>query len=70
MWGIWGEGGGAKRKHRFFLVVHFLSAQINNSILKCSLLLVWNFFGYAKKSRDFFGWTNSAELWDFFGHKI
>ena len=50
-------------------VLYFSSAQINNKISTLFLLLVCNIFGYAKKSRDFFGQTNKLKL-GFFGYKI
>ena len=48
-------------------VLYFSSAQINNKISTLFLLLVCNIFGYAKKSRDFFGQTNKLKL-GFFGY--
>ena len=42
---------GSRKKHRDFLGLYFSSAQINN----CNFLLVWDFFGYAKKVGAFLG---------------
>ena len=46
---------GSRNKQRdFSWYCIFRQLQINN-IRQCNLLLVWDFFGYATKSRDFGG---------------
>ena len=47
---------GCKKTQGCFGVLYFSSAQINNNIyLKYSLLLVWDFLGYAKNVGIFWG---------------